>query len=834
MPKGNFRYYIDKISYKNKDPFQFIYFTGWCFHTSKNPVSFQVYINHQKVNTEVSQFDRKDVVRKYSETDGKDIGFIVRVDEILEPVHEVKLIARANQDEIVLSNLDQKKLDQLEDHSVFEYSIDLYQKMDNRENDYVLSGWAISLDKQEISFDILNRDNKVIKSSLQLSARKDLVSKKLISEDQMICGFQIVFSALGREDYHLKLSTTTDEKIIPLNSKSQAIHRYLKLMNAENMKKAYQFWQKNGSKKLIKRVFQPRKSSQFTIDYNEWAKKRDVTKEELKKQKEHEFCIRPKMSLVVATFNTPIPYLKQMVETVRNQTYSNWELCIADGSTTNDVAIYIEKHYSNEDRIKIVRLDKNYGIAGNMNEAIKIATGDFIGLYDHDDVLTPDALFEFVKAINQNSDLKVIYSDEDKIDSEWTRRYEPHFKSDFNLDLLTTNNYICHLLFVKKELMDQVGYLRSEFDGAQDHDFILRCVENVQNNQIYHIPKVLYHWRIHENSTAGNPESKMYAFDAGVRACQAHFDRQNLHVEVSHGPTLGFYRNKYILDDYPLVSIIIPNKDHIDDLDRCIESIKVKSTYKNYEIIVIENNSTDKSTFDYYKQLEEKNTNVKIVYWENDFNYSAINNFGVTFANGEYILLLNNDTEIISPEWIEELLGFCMREDVGAVGAKLYYPDDTIQHAGVIIGLGGIAGHCFSGLGKNEFGYFGRLICSQDLSAVTAACLMTKKSVFEEVHGLDETFKVAFNDIDYCLKLREKGYLVVYNPYVELYHYESKSRGLENTKKKAIRFQQEIEAFEKKWNSILENGDPYYNKNLSIFGNGYSLKNEEIEAENDF
>ncbi|SUO04160.1 capsular polysaccharide synthesis protein CpsIbJ [Faecalicoccus pleomorphus] len=830
MSKGSFRYYIDKISYKSKEPFQFIYFTGWCFHLSGKPVNFAVYINDQKVNAEIHRFDRKDVVKKYNETDGKDIGFIVRVSDIFRSVYEIKLVAQVHQEKMILSCLNRDQLNRLDDKSIFEYSIDLYQKMDNRKNGYVISGWAIALDKQEISFEVLDCNNKVIESSLQLSARKDLVARKFISQDQAICGFQIVFSGIENEHYSLKLSTETDEKIIPLNSEMQSILKYLQLMNVENVKKAYKFWQKYGSRKLIKRVFQSRDSSQSTIDYNEWAKKRDATEVELARQRNHKFSISPKMSLVVATFNTPIPYLKQMIETVINQTYYNWELCVADGSTNKEVVDYIQNKYSDEKRIKVVQLDKNYGIAGNMNEAIKIATGDFIGLYDHDDALAPNALFEFVKAINQNNDLKVIYSDEDKIDSEWTRRFEPHFKSDFNLDLLCTNNYICHLLFVKKELMEQVGYLKSEFDGAQDHDFVLRCVEKVKNNQIYHIPKVLYHWRIHENSTAGNPESKMYAFDAGVRACQAHFDRQNLHVKVSHGPTLGFYRNKYILDNYPLVSIIIPNKDHIDDLDRCLRSIANKSTYKNYEIIIVENNSTEKNTFDYYKQLEEANANIKVVYWEDEFNYSAINNYGVTFAKGEYILLLNNDTEVINPVWIEELLGFCMRKDVGAVGAKLYYPDDTIQHAGVIIGLGGVAGHCFSGLGRNEYGYFGRLICSQDLSAVTAACLMTKKSIFEEVHGLDETFKVAFNDIDYCLKLREKGYLVVFNPYVELYHYESKSRGFENTRSKAIRFQNEIDGFEAKWNQILKHGDPYYNVNFSRCGNGFTLK-KNIEKE---
>ena len=358
--------------------------------------------------------------------------------------------------------------------------------------------------------------------------------------------------------------------------------------------------------------------------------------------------------------------------------------------------------------------------------------------------------------------------------------------------------------------------------AAQDYDFVLRCAEQAVN--IRHIPKILYHWRAHKDSTAENPESKRYAFEAGIRAIQAHYDRCGIDAEVSAEQLNGIYRSKYRLKEQPLVSVIIPNKDHTEDLDKCIRSIEEKGTYKNIEYIVIENNSQKKETFAYYEKLQAENPKVKVVFWEREFNYSAINNYGVGFAKGEYLLFLNNDTEIINPDCIEELLGYCMRDDVGIVGARLYYEDDTIQHVGVIIGLGGVAGHTFVGEPKDSLGYFGRIVTAQDYSAVTAACLMTKRKVFEKVNGFEEKLAVAFNDVDFCLKVREAGYLVVYNPYAELHHYESKSRGLEDTEEKVLRFQGEIRTFQYRWKEILNEGDPYYSPNLTLDKTDFSLR----------
>ena len=561
------------------------------------------------------------------------------------------------------------------------------------------------------------------------------------------------------------------------------------------------------------------------VPYGLWYRAYIPTEETLETQRKQKFDYSPLISIAVPAYQTPVEFLRQMIESLIVQTYSNWELCFSDGSGAQSPLTELLKELTAKDnRIKYVSHEEPLQISENTNSAIEIATGDFIAFADHDDELTPNALFECVKAINEKPQTLVIYTDEDKMSMDGHKFFQPHFKPDYNPDLLCTVNYICHLFVVSRKVIEKVGGLRSEFDGAQDYDFVLRCVEAVKDEEICHIPKILYHWRCHEDSTAENPESKLYAFEAGRRAVQAHYERTGIRAEVFKGEYLGLYRTKFIRDHDPLISIIIPNKDHIDDLKRCMESIEQKSTYKNYEYIIVENNSTDSATFEYYKKLEAENPKVRMVYWDGVFNYSAINNYGASFAKGEYLLLLNNDTEIINPDCLEELLGYCMRKDVGAVGARLYYEDDTIQHAGVVIGFGGIAGHCFVQQKRGTTGYCHRIICAQDYSAVTAACMMVKREAFDKVGGLTEELAVAFNDIDFCMKLREAGYLIVYNPYAELYHYESKSRGLEDTPEKVARFNKEIQIFERRWPDIMRDGDPYYNPNLTLKSQDFSLK----------
>ena len=551
-----------------------------------------------------------------------------------------------------------------------------------------------------------------------------------------------------------------------------------------------------------------------------------ISDESREYEKSYKFNKPIKFSILVPLYNTPKVFLQEMIESVKNQTYENWELCLADGST-NDfsyVEAYCRSLAKKDKRIKYKKLSENKGISENTNACLEMASGDYIALFDHDDLLHPSALYENMIAIcEHNADF--IYSDEASfVENDISNMVNYNYKPDFSIDYLRSINYICHLTVFSKKLLDKTGKFNNKYNGSQDHDMILRLTENAKT--IYHISKTLYFWRSHKDSVAQNIGAKTYAIEAGQKAVHDSVVRSGYNCEVTSTelcPTA--YRIKYELKIHPLVSIIIPNFDHKDDLQRCLESIIKKTTYDNYEIVIIENNSKEQKTFDYYDHLSKKYTNVKIVeYKTNVFNYSKINNFGVQNSNGEYLLLLNNDTQVITPDWIQEMLMFAQREDVGAVGAKLYYPDDTIQHAGVVLGIGGIAGHIHKNFNKNNPGYVARAIVAQDLSAVTAACIMIPRKVFKEVNGFDEDFKVAFNDVDLCMKIRNLEYLIVFTPFAELYHHESKSRGYEDTPEKIKRFNSEIERFKHKWQKELADGDPYYNPNLSLDYEDFRMK----------
>lgn len=596
--------------------------------------------------------------------------------------------------------------------------------------------------------------------------------------------------------------------------------RLIKKLSPFMLQKGFRYLKHYGIKEFWIRLherFEPEE-----IPYGPWYEAYCPTMEELERQRTKEWRNYPKISIVVPAYKTPIKFLREMMDSLIAQTYPNWELCIADASPEDAAMELALKEYADRDnRIKWNKLKENLGIAENTNAALAMAEGDYIGLLDHDDMLAVNALFKIAEALEKETDIDVIYTDEDKIRGGVQEHFQPHFKPDFNPDLLRANNYICHLFVVKRELLEVVGGFRKSFDGAQDYDFIFRCVENA--GKIYHIPEILYHWRTHQASTADNPDSKMYAYEAGKRAIEGNLERCGLDGKVSFTKDYGFYRVKYPVQGRPLVSIIIPNKDEKDCLERCINSIIEKTTYNNFEILIVENNSITNEIFSYYKQLSKKE-NIRLLAWEKPFNYSAINNYAVKKARGDYLLFLNNDTEVIAPNWIEEMLGHCQRSETGVVGGKLYYPDGTIQHAGTIIGMGGIAGHMFVDMPGERTGYLHKASLQQNLSAVTAACMMVKREIFEMVLGFDEELSVAFNDVDFCLRVRQKGYLVVYDPYVELYHYESKSRGSEDSAEKVRRFQEEIEFMRCRWEKLLKEGDPYYNKNLSLTKWNYSLR----------
>lgn len=577
----------------------------------------------------------------------------------------------------------------------------------------------------------------------------------------------------------------------------------------------------NGFKSFFLRASEKLKDK-ANISYSKWRRLKSLSEEDIKAQREKKFQYSPLFSIVVPLYKTDKEYLLKLVDSVEKQTYEKWELCFSDGSGSESELNELLKELKNKnEKIKYVKSEDQLRISDNTNAALKISEGDFIVFMDHDDVIEPDALFECVEAVNIDKDIDFIYTDEDKVNSKGNKYFDPHFKPDFSINLLRSMNYICHMVVVKKTLLDEVGGLRSEFDGAQDYDFVFRCVERAV--KIHHIPKVLYHWRTHMDSTSFNPSSKTYAFEAGRKAIEEHYKRHNIKANVENGETFGLYKTIFRLEDKPLVSVIIPNKDHVKDLKKCVESIEMKSTYRNLEYIIVENNSNQPETFSYYEELKQKD-NVKVISYQGGFNFSKIINFGVQNAEGFYLLILNNDTELINESSIEQMIACCEIEDVGIVGARLLYPDNTVQHAGVIIGLGGIAGHAFVGLNSNYRGYFSRAICMQDYSAVTAACLMVSKELFQEVNGFNEELEVAFNDIDFCLKIRKKGKLVVYNPNSEFYHYESKSRGKEDTKEKVIRFKSEVEKFRTLWSEVIESGDPYYNRNLTLSKYDFSLR----------
>lgn len=551
------------------------------------------------------------------------------------------------------------------------------------------------------------------------------------------------------------------------------------------------------------------------------------SEEERKRQEETVFPNMVKISILTPLWNTPENFLRDMIGSVQKQTYGNWELCLADGS--DDAHAYVgeicRELAGKDERIRYRKLEKNEGIAGNTNQCLSMATGEYIGLFDHDDMLHPCVLFEYVKAINEkNADY--VYCDEATFkNGDINQMITMHFKPDYAIDNLRANNYICHFSVFSRKLLDETELFRTKFDGSQDHDMILRLTDKAEH--VVHVPKLLYYWRLHAGSVASGIEAKPYAIESARGAVADHLRKHGFeHFTITS--TRAFetiFKITYEIIGDPKISIIIPNKDHVEELRRCVTSIIEKSTYDNYEIVIVENNSETKEIFSYYEELKN-NPSIKIVTFKGAFNYSAVNNFGVGAATGDYVLLLNNDTQVITVNWLEELLMYAQREDVGAVGGKLYYADKTIQHAGVVIGLGAhrTAGHTHYRQKRENLGYMGRLCYAQDVSAVTGACLMVKKKLYEEAGGLDEGFAVSLNDVDFCLKLRQLGYLNVFTPFAELYHYESVSRGLDTDGEKAARYNEESARFREKWKVQLEAGDPYYNPNFTLDKSDFSLR----------
>lgn len=543
-----------------------------------------------------------------------------------------------------------------------------------------------------------------------------------------------------------------------------------------------------------------------------------VDGEQRTRQREKKFDRDVLISIIVPLYNTPMEYLIEMIESCQNQTYAGWELCLADGSDSEHsyVGEAVRELAAQDSRIKYRMLERNGGISENTNAALEMASGTYIALLDHDDLLHPAALYEYMNVICETG-ADFIYCDEMTFEGKLSHIVTLHFKPDFAVDNLRANNYICHFSVFSKELLEKAGIFRPEYDGSQDHDMILRLTEKAE--RIVHIPQILYFWRSHPASVASDINSKTYAVDAGKRAVMSHLERCGLRgvVESSWAfPTI--FNVKYEIESFPKISVIIPNKDHVEMLSRCIDSIWEKSTYGNFEILVVENNSTEQDTFRYYERLEAEGRATVLYYKEEGFNYARINNYAAERAAGEYVLFLNNDIEIITPDWMQEMLMFAQRDDVGAVGAKLYYPDNTIQHAGVVIGMGKdrCAGSVHHRFARDNVGYIGRLCYAQEYSAVTAACLLISREIFRSVGGFDERFAVAYNDVDLCMAVREAGYRNIWTPCAEAYHYESVSRGYDEAPEKQERFRREVQLFQEKWQAQIDRGDPFYNRNLTL------------------
>lgn len=705
----------------------------------------------------------------------------------------------------------------------YTYYVEFINKEDD---DIVLRGWVYSACEEVVGVELVDNEKKLIEDSrVWRKSRRD-VKKKFELENDYKAEFLIRFdrgSITASEifiHFFMENVNSKDDMYVAINmqgldSSFTKLGKVSEFLSDEPVKRTWRFLKNNGLGALVGRATNRVNGDKDA--YTIWRETNMPSDADIAKQREAAFTYNPLISISIPLYNTPMEFFEPLMESIVNQTYTNFELCLADGSDDDTLGQYIKEHYPDDKRINYIHLDKNLGIAGNTNKALEMAKGEYVMLTDHDDLLEISALYEIVKVLNEDSSIDIIYTDEDLVDASGQIYSDYRFKPDFNLEMLRHLNYICHIFFVRRTIMDEVGGFREEYDGAQDFDMILRCVEKTE--RIYHIPKILYHWRAHDASTAGNVDSKQYAIDASVNALKKHYSRVGIEADVEATDIFIMLKTTRHLLSEPLVSIIIPSMDHSEDLDKCIRSIVDKSIYKNYEIIVIENNSTKEETFTYYDNITAEYSFVKVVKWEEEFNYSKINNYGVKHAKGEYYILLNNDIEVIAPDWINRMLMYAQDDTVGAVGAKLLYPDDTIQHCGIIIGVGGFAGHILTEQDIEDVGYFGRLRVQQEVSAVTAACMMVDAMVYEDVGGFDEGFAVALNDVDLCLKIRDKGKKIILDPNITMYHYESKSRGYEESDDKKARFKREIKRFRDKWSEVIEDGDPYYSPNLThVYG----------------
>ena len=805
--------------------------SGWCFSRKGGDVSFSVCDERGKIlPSSVRWVRRPDVEAFFPDVRVPErCGFeldVPHLERILQNCRILTVRAEADGERVRICRHTVRELQEGRERCRLMSYID---ELNRRETDTRVTGWAFG-PQGACEIELLDEKGEVLSAPVKRIRRKDIELLYRL-EDAGRLGFEITVLPDQVFDNKIRLRYTSGElsreDVIDLERGVQNGRPDLpvtgRVFSAEKLKRAASVLRSEGLQGVLGRLRRREAPAQPVRDpekeYMDWFLEHRATAQELERQRERqaELPERPLLSVAVPLYNTRPDFLEALLRSVLDQTYPNWELCLADGSTTDETGEVVKRICGDDPRVKYTRLTENMGIAGNTNAAIGMASGDYVCLADHDDLLEPDAFYEIAAAISEDPSADVLYTDEDLTDESGAHFTSPRFKPDFNLDFLRSINYICHIFLVRRNILQEVGGFRKEFDGAQDWDMILRCCEKA--GVIRHIPRVLYHWRAHDASTAGNPESKEYAIDAGRRAVQAHFERCGMQAELEYTDIFVLFRPVLQPVQKDRISIIICNKDQADTLSRCVTSILEKSTYDNYEIVIVENNSTQPETFALYDRLCADSPRVKVVRFEGAFNYPAVNRCGVDASEGKYLILLNNDTEVITPDWMERMLAHCQRDDVAAAGAKLLYPDDTVQHCGAVIGLGGFAGHILTGAQSYEAGYFGRLQAVQDISAVTAACMMVSREAWDQTGGMDESFAVALNDMDFCLRIRETGQLIVLDPGVQLYHHESLSRGSEESPEKRERFKNEIRHFRSRWAKVLEAGDPYYSPNLTLLYN---------------
>lgn len=709
--------------------------------------------------------------------------------------------------------IETKKIEKLKDKipmSVDEFVLD--------DRGISVSGWCIA--RENYSICLKDASGTVISGKIMDRRRTDVEQAYPECKKEWIHGY--LFTSKERIEGKVTVEVYCDGvKEIVQHSFRQALPMKIGKSIKEQGWKVKVYYQQFGLKQTVRRAIEKLGGKEVRT-YEAFRRRYFPDKKELNRQRKEQFVYEPLFSIVVPLYKTPLPYLEDLIWSIQAQTYEKWKLYLSDGSGKESSLKEVLRNYARkEKRIHIIENDCRLNISDNTNRALEQVDGGYVVFVDHDDTLAPDALYECAKVLNREPDVEVIYTDSDKLSENGKRYSEPCFKPDFNMELLRCQNYICHLTVIQKRFLDKVGYLNSDYSGVQDYDHILRCVE--RTNRIVHIPKILYHWRMCPGSVAVDTDNKPYTYELFQKILREHYDRMGIQAEVK-AVFPGVVRTVYQLPYEPLVSVIIANKDHREDLMRCVESLEQESEYKNLEILIVENNSVSEEIVTYYDQVQRQYDNVRVLRYEKEFNYADIQNYAAVRAKGDHLLLLNNDTWLERPESIREMLGYCMRDDVGIVGAKLLYPDDTIQHAGVIVGLGGVADHAFVGMDREDPGYCCRAICAQEYSAVTAACLMVKKTVFMEVGGMDTELKIAFNDVDFCLRVKEAGYKIIYNPFSIWYHDESKTRGAEDTPEKIERFRGEIEYFQRRWANFLYWGDPSYNPNLALDRHDFSLK----------